>query len=314
MLFYALAFWICIFQEKFNMPLPSSDTSNAAADLISFDYGKLFSEETLDWLLQQSLLIALGIVLLIVGFFLTKYIISLLKKAMNRANLDPSLVSFLASAGSLGIKALVVVSVAAMMGVETSAFVAIIGAAGLAIGLALQGSLSNFAGGVLILIFKPFKVGDIIITNGQEGQVERIDILNTKIIAYDHQVIIAPNGDLANSMLINLSEKPLRRAEIPVRISYKSNLNAARKLMIEVFNEDPRIAKTPAPVVVMLQMEESYVSLSARAWCTMDDYFQVYWDCIEKIKNALEQSSEVDIPFPQQDVFLKNAPYEKVES
>lgn len=283
-----------------------SDTlTTSSKGFLNFDYESFFTKDVLDLILYKGLLALVGIVLLLIGFYLTGHLIRLLKKAMVRARLDPSLVSFLASAASIGIKALIVVSIASMMGVETSAFVAIIGAAGLAIGLALQGSLSNFAGGVLILIFKPFKVGDIIVTNGEEGEVERIDILNTKIVSYDHRVIIAPNGDLANSMLINLSQKPLRRAEIPVRISYKSNIKKARQLMLDVFAEDKRVVENPAPVVVMLEMEESYVSLSARGWCTMDDYFWVYWDCIEKIKEALSSSDVVDIPFPQRDVYVK---------
>lgn len=281
-------------------------TAITPEQLLGFDFNKFFTQDILDLILYKGLLILVGLVLLVAGFFVTKYLVRLLRKAMLQARLDPSLVSFLASACSIGIKALIVVSVAAMMGVETSAFVAVIGAAGLAIGLALQGSLSNFAGGVLILIFKPFKVGDIIVARDQEGEVEYIDILYTKLVTYDNRVVVAPNGELANSMLINLSEKPLRRAEIPVRLSYKSDMDRARQAMLDVFAEDPRIAEEPAPVVVMKQMEESHVSLSARAWCTMDDYFWVYWDCIEKIKKAMETTEGVDIPFPQRDVYLRN--------
>lgn len=262
-------------------------------------------QDILPFLLQEGIQIFLGLVVLVVGFILTKYPVRLLSKGMNRANLDPSLTSFLASISSLGIKALVIVLAASIMGLETSAFVAIIGAASLAIGLALQGSLSNFAGGVLILIFKPFKVGDIISTHGEEGEVERIDILNTRIVGYDQKVIIAPNGELANTMIINHSEKPLRRVEIPVRVSYDSNMQEVRKLAIQVFKKDKRVSSEKEPVVVMLNMEESYISLSARAWCKMDDYFWVYWDNIEKITEALKASGLVEIPFPQQDVYLK---------
>ncbi len=262
-------------------------------------------QDVLPFLVTEGVHILLGLLVLILGFILTKYPVRLLSKAMKKATLDPSLTSFLASISSIGIKALIIVLAASIMGVETSAFVAIIGAASLAVGLALQGSLSNFAGGVLILIFKPFKVGDIIATRDQEGAVERIDILNTRIVGYDEKVIIAPNGELANSMIINHSEKPLRRVEIPVRISYDSDMQEMRKLTINVFKADKRVSLEKEPVVVMLEMEESYISLSARAWCTMDDYFWVYWDNIEKITEALKESEKVEIPFPQQDVYLK---------
>jgi small conductance mechanosensitive channel len=263
-------------------------------------------EDILPFLLEEGIQILIGLMVLIVGFMLTKYPVRILTKGMKRAKLDPSLTSFLASISSLGIKALIIVLAASIMGVETSAFVAIIGAASLAIGLALQGSLSNFAGGVLILIFKPFKVGDIITIRDQEGAVERIDILNTRIVGYDEKVIIAPNGELANAMIINHSEKPLRRVEVPVRLSYESDLAAAREIIINIFKQDARVSSEQEPVVVMLTMEESYIHLSARAWCKMDDYFWVYWDNIERITEALRKSSLVEIPVAQQDVYLKD--------
>jgi len=294
------------------MTLLSSDsTQTAIPEVLDIDVDSYFTRDIIDMILYKGLVVLLGLVLLVVGFYLSKYLVNLLKKGMTKARLDPSLVSFLASASGIAIKVLILISVASMIGVETSAFVAVIGAAGLAIGLALQGSLSNFAGGILILIFKPFRVGDIINAKGEEGEVERIDILNTKIVAYDNRVIIAPNGDLANTMLVNLSEKPLRRVEIPVRLSYRSDMTEARSLVLEALHEDSRVVKDPEPVVVMLNIEESHLSFSARGWCTMDDYFEVYWDCIEKITKKLGSSNLVQIPFPQRDVYIHSEPEAK---
>lgn len=291
------------------MTVHLAETADQPFNFLSdFSLNKVFTEDVLNFLLAKSLLVLAGIVLLVVGFYLTKYLVRLLKRAMRRAKIDPSLASFLGSACSIGIKILIIISVASMLGVETSAFVAVIGAAGLAIGLALQGSLSNFAGGVLILIFKPFKVGDIISTNNQEGEVEHIDILYTKIIGYDNKVIVAPNGNLANSMLVNLSEKENRRMEIPIRISHKSDINAARIIILQVFAEDPRVVNLPAPVAIMKSLEESHIHISARCWCNMTDYFEVYWDCLEKIKEGISKSNEVEIPFPQRDLYLREKP------
>ncbi|MDZ7848108.1 MAG: mechanosensitive ion channel [Owenweeksia sp.] len=280
--------------------------NNLSDQLKNFNFQNYLTEDLMDLVVRKGLLIVGGIFVLILGFYLSGYLVRLLRKTMRKGNLDPSLVSFLGSASSITIKVLVIISVAAMLGVETSAFVTVIGAAGLAIGLALQGSLSNFAGGVLILVFKPFKVGDLIESNGETGVVERIEILYTKITDFDNKVIIAPNGDLANSTPMNYSEKPLRRVEIPIRLSYKSDIKVARQLMLDVFKKDKRIAREPQPVVKMVTMEESYVNLSARAWCSMDDFYNVYWDSIENIKYELEANEHTDIPFPQRDIYIKD--------
>jgi len=270
------------------------------------DWQQLLTSDLLALILEKVGLVLLAILLLWLGFKLTRFPVRLIKAAMRRAKLDASLTSFLASLCSFAIKVLIIVLVAAMVGIETSAFVAIIGAAGLAIGLALQGSLANFAGGVLILVFKPFVVGDIVIHDNQEGVVEYIDILYSHIRKYDNQLVVAPNGALANNLLINLSKMPLRRVEIPIRISYDSDIKQARKLVLEVFEADGRVVDDPAPQFLMMNMQDHYLAFSARGWSTMDDYWPVYWDCLEAIKEAFQESEAVSIPLPQRIVELPN--------
>lgn len=267
-----------------------------------FRWQHYFTEDLLQWLIEKGMLLLLGLVLLFLGFKLTGFLVRFLKRLMRKAHFDDSLISFLGSLSGFVIKVLVIVMVAAMMGIETSAFVALIGAAGLAVGLALQGSLSNFAGGVLILIFKPFQVDDIIIHSDQEGVVKHIDILYTQIRKYDNELVIAPNGALANELLINLSRMPLRRVEIPVRISYSSDIKRARELVLAIFQADGRVVDDPPPQFLMMNMEDHYLSFSARGWSTMDDYWVVYWECLEAIKEAFHDEPEVEMPFPRRQI------------
>lgn len=285
-------------------PFLAQTESNWLQALQETDWQQVLTNDLLALVLEKIGLVLLAILLLWLGFKLTRFPVRLIKAAMRRAKLDASLTSFLASLCSFAIKVMIIVLVAAMVGIETSAFVAIIGAAGLAIGLALQGSLANFAGGVLILVFKPFVVGDIVIHDNQEGVVEYIDILYSHIRKYDNQLVIAPNGALANNLLINLSKMPLRRVEIPIRISYSSDIKQARKLVLAVFEADGRVVDDPPPQFLMMNMQDHYLEFSARGWSTMDDYWPVYWTCLEAIKEAFQEAEDVDIPLPRRVVDL----------
>lgn len=290
--------------------LAQSDPTNWWESLQNGNWQQWVTGDLLRLIMEKAGLVLLGILLLWLGFKLTRFPVRLIKAAMRRAKLDASLTSFLASLCSFAIKVMIIILVASMVGVETSAFVAVIGAAGLAIGLALQGSLANFAGGVLILVFKPFVVGHIIIHDQQEGIVEYIDILYTHIRKYDNQLVIAPNGALANNLLINLSRMPLRRVEIPVRISYDSDVKEARKLVLDIFEADARVAADPPPQFLMINMQDHYIEFSARGWSTMDDYWPVYWECLEAIKEGFQRTEEVNIPLPRRIVDFPAAPGE----
>lgn len=222
---------------------------------------------------------------------------------MQKQEVEPSLIDFIGNMMAIIMRLLLLISVAGMLGIETSSFVAVIGAAGLAIGLALQGSLSNFAGGVLILFFKPFKVGDFIDGNGGSGTVEKIDILHTTLKTPQNLKIIIPNGQLSNSEVKNYSKEETRRVDIAVGIGYGDDVQKARNTILEVLNADTRTLPEPAPVVVLTELGDSSLNLSVRAWVNSPDYWDYFFQNTEKIKVALDNAG-VSIPFPQRDVHL----------
>ena len=185
-----------------------------------------------------------------------------------------------------------------------SSFFAILGAAGLAIGLALQGSLSNFAGGVLILLFKPFKVGDVITGQNHTGTVSKIDILYTHLLTFDNKEVIIPNGNLANSDVVNITAQPTRRMEINVGVSYDADLKEVRETIFEILKNDPRVHEDPTPVVWLNNFGDSSLDLVVRAWTNTEDVWSVYFETMEKINSAFREKN-IEIPFPQRVLYQK---------
>lgn len=263
------------------------------------------SQQAVNYVIDLVPKLALAIVTLLVGFWVIKTLVNLASKALDRSNSEPSLNAFLTKLLSVILKVLLVISVISMVGVDTTSFIAVIGAAGLAIGLALQGSLANFAGGVLILLFKPFKVGDFIEGVGSGGTVENIDILHTTLVTPDNKVIVIPNGQLANSPVTNYSKKDTRRVAFAVGISYGSDVKKAREIILKVLAEDERVLKDPAAVVVLTELADSSLNLSARAWVNSGDFWGVFWENLEKIKEELDKAG-IEIPFPQRDIHVFN--------
>lgn len=260
-----------------------------------------------DFLYTRGPGILLAIVTLIAGIFVIKYLIRLMNRRMEKRNVDPSLIGFLSSIINFTLYLLLFLAVARMIGIATTSFLALIGAAGLAVGLALQGSLSNFAGGVLILLFKPFRVGEYISsTSDASGTVKKIDILYTTLTTPGNEEVYAPNGPLANSVITNYSRNGMRRLDFNIGISYESDIKTARQLMLDIFNSDPRIRKEPAPPVVVLnQLADSSVNLIGRIWVGRDDYWDVFFEGQEQIKETLEANG-ISIPFPQREVIIRN--------
>ncbi|WP_421773489.1 mechanosensitive ion channel family protein [Gracilimonas sp.] len=240
---------------------------------------------------------------LVIGLWIVKFIVRGAGKVLNRSRVDEALVSFLRSLISMLLKVMVYISALGMLGIEMTSFIAVLGAAGLAIGLALQGSLSNFAGGVLILFFKPFKVGDFIERGNESGTVEKIDILHTHLQTPNNQLVVIPNGQLANSPVTNYTAKETRRAVFPVGIGYGSDVKKAREVILRVLNEDERILQDPAPIVVLTNLGDSSLDLSARAWTKTENYWGFFWDNLEKIKEELDKEG-IEIPFPQRDIHV----------
>lgn len=242
-----------------------------------------------------------AIILLLVGRWVIKFLLRMLNKALLRYEIDQSLATFFTSFLNAILWVMLLISVATTLGMEMTSFVAIIGAAGLAIGLALQGSLANFAGGVLILIFKPFRVGETIEAQGTLGSVESIDILYTKVRNFDNRVVTIPNGALANNSIINLSQKPTRRVDISVGVAYGTDLKKTRKVVLETLKKDERIHAEPEPVMKFIGFGDSSLDLTIRCWTDAADLWPVYWDNMETLKEAFE-ANDIEIPFPQRDV------------
>jgi len=245
----------------------------------------------------------LAIVVLIVGFWLAKRIVGFMDKRLEKRGVDPSLRPFLASLLGIGLKMAIVISVLSMVGVEMTSFIAIIGAAGLAVGLALQGSLGNFAGGVLILLFKPFKVGDVIEAQGFLGAVAEIQIFNTIMKTPDNKTIIIPNGKLSNDALTNYSTEELRRVDMTFGVGYSDDLDKTRAALAELVAADARILKDgdQAPAILVAELADSSVNFYVRVWAKGSDYWGVYFDMHEAVKKTFDAKS-ISIPFPQMDI------------
>jgi len=245
--------------------------------------------------------VVLAIITLIVGMWLINRFVRLLDSKLGKK--DPTLNTFLCGLLSAVLKILLLISVASMVGIATTSFIAIIGAAGLAVGLALQGSLGNFAGGVLILIFKPFKVGDVIEAQGYLGSVMEISILYTIVNTFDNRRVIIPNGDLSNSSLTNLSAYPTRRCDMSFGIGYGDDIDTAKATIKHLVEEDERALKDPEPMIVVGGLGDSSVDLTVRVWTTYDDLWPFYWDMQERVKKAFDAEG-ISIPFPRRDVHV----------
>jgi small conductance mechanosensitive channel len=248
--------------------------------------------------------VLLALATLVIGLWLINRFVSVLDAKIGAK--DPTLNKFVCGLISAILKILLVISVASMIGIATTSFIAVIGAAGLAIGLALQGSLSNFAGGVLILIFKPFKVGDTIEAQGFLGAVAEIQILYTVVNTFDNRRVVIPNGTLANSSLVNVSIYDKRRCDMTFGIHYDDDIDKAKAICKRLIEEDGRALTDPAPRISVGSLGDNSVNLIIRPWVPTDDLWPFYWDMQEKVKKAFD-AENITIPFPQRDVHM----YEK---
>ncbi|RKQ51500.1 small conductance mechanosensitive channel [Roseivirga pacifica] len=247
--------------------------------------------------------ILLAILVLLIGLRLIKFFTKVLQKGFEKRNIDPTLRPFLSNLINWSLKALLFVSVAGMIGIGNTSFVAVIGAAGLAIGFALQGSLANFAGGVLIMLFKPYKVGDLIEAEGHLGVVEEIQIFVTKILSPQNRLIIIPNGTMSNGNIKNLTAKDHVRVDLTIGIAYDENIKDARKILMSVMTAHPKALAEPAPFVGVTELADSSINLAVRPWCHPSDYWDVYFEVLEECKEQLDKAG-ITIPFPQRDVHL----------
>lgn len=264
------------------------------------------SETWLPVVLEYSGKLALALITFLIGWWLVGRLTASIGRLLSLRQVDRALGSFIGSLVSIVLKVLLLISVASMVGVETASFIAMIGAAGLAIGLALQGSLANFAGGVLIMLFRPFRAGDWIEAQGVAGSVDSIQIFHTTLKTADNKVVIVPNGSLSNGHIINYSREPVRRVDINLGIDYASDIKTAREVLLKLA-DDPRVLRDPAPVVVVTGLGESAISLSLRVWVATQDFWPVTFDFTEAAKEGLGEAG-IGIPFPQRVVHLVQQP------
>lgn len=246
----------------------------------------------------------MALIVLLLGLWLINLGAKGLQKLFIIRGVDESLHHFLTNIFSVSLKIVLVISVISVLGVETTSFIAVIGSAGLAIGLALQGSLANFAGGVLILTIKPFKKGDYITSMGDSGTVHIINIFNTILKTPDNQTVHIPNGKLANSTIINFTEEPHRRIVIPCGISYDEDIERVKNVLWKIIEEEERIIPEPAPQVVVTGFGDNAVNLAVRVWAKREDYWDVNFSLNEQIKKRFNEN-DISIPFPQRDLHIK---------
>lgn len=272
---------------------------------ISIDSISEYANYFLDKILSYLPSVIAALVLLLLGWWLIKIITSRLRKVMEKKEVDPGVRGFALSIINIALKILLFILIITKLGVETTSFAAILAAAGLAIGLALQGSLSNFAGGVLIIILKPFRVGDFIEAQGESGTVSEISIFYTFLTTVNNQRIVIPNGQLSNNKVTNYTYEPTRRNVMTVGISYDSDIKKSREVILNILNNDERVLKDPEPVVFVGGLGDNSVDLSVRFWANLDVYWGLHFDTIEKFKIELEDAG-ISFPFPQRDVHLYN--------
>lgn len=258
------------------------------------DYAIYYSEQFIAYL--PTLVGAL--VLLVVGWWVIKLIMKWLNRFFDKKNYDRALKKFLATLTSIGLKILLLILVVSQMGVETASLIALLGAAGLAIGLALQGSLSNFAGGVIILALKPFRLGDWIEAQGLSGEVTDISLFYTKLTTFGNQIAVIPNAQISNDSIVNYSVLGIRRDALVFGISYDSDIEKAKQILTSLVAEQEKILKDPGPQIMVESLADNSVNIAVRYFAKNEDFWDLHWHTIEQAKIRLEKAG-IDIPFPQ---------------
>ncbi|MDF1824275.1 MAG: mechanosensitive ion channel [Verrucomicrobiales bacterium] len=271
-------------------------------DFAQIDPGEIFIEYVIPW--GTNFLFALAIFL--IGSALAKWVVSMIGKALGKSSLDSMLIDFLKNIIRWIFMLLVIVAALDQIGVDTTSFIAILGAAGLAVGLALKDSLQNFASGVMLILFRPFKLGDFIQAGGSEGIVEEIRIFSTQLRTPDNREVIIPNGDVYSGVITNVTAKATRRIDLVIGIGYDDDLREAKRILEELVKSDERVLEDPAPFVAVGELGASSVDLLVRPWTRTSDYFATKCDLTERIKLALDEAG-ISIPYPQMDIHLDSS-------
>ena len=292
--------------EKLIVPdsVQKAQLAEVVSKIAHTDYQQLVND-MISQALWIGLKILLAIAIYIVGKWITNWIVRLLNRAFERRNVDASLRNFLRSMIKVVMMILVILAAIQTLGINTTSFLAIFASAGLAVGMALSGTLQNFAGGVILLLLRPYRIGDYITAQGQSGTVKNIGLFSTQLSTPDNRIIYVPNSAISTSIVDNYSQPTTRRVDWNISISYGDDVDVARKAILAMLSADKRVLTEPAePMVVVAELANSAVILKARAWCANDDYWGLFWDINEKIYKQLPAEG-IHFPFPQMDVHIK---------
>lgn len=283
-----------------------SNTNETKASLVEQAQAFFADGSWVDAIIPFLSNVGIAIAIYVIGFWLVKRVVSLVDKAMSLRKFDAALQGFLLAIISTVLKFVVLLAALDTLGLNTTSLLAVLGAAGLAVGLALKDSLSNFASGVMLIVFKPFTLGNYVEAGGTAGVVEKITVFNTVLRSPDNKEIIVPNSQIYSGTIVNVSAKPTRRIDMVFGIGYDDDMKKARQLMLDVINADERVLKDPAVVIGVDELADSSVNFVVRPWVKAADYWDVKWDITEKIKESFDANG-VSIPYPQQDVHMHQA-------
>lgn len=276
---------------------------NAAESAKGVDWSAVL-KTVVDWFTHTGIKLLIAIILMIVTFAIINGVTKKIYKRLQKKKADETLSRVCTQAARIILKLLVLVCLIGYVGIETASISAVIASIGVGISLAVQGTLSNFAGGVIIIVMRPFKIGDYITSNGQEGTVEDIKLFYTHIVTNDNKAVVIPNGSLANNVIVNSSAKDTRRVDIVTQVAYGSDVALVKKLIKDVCQQNGLVFKDPAPFVEMSELNESSLDFTVRVWCNRPDYWTVKFALLDDIKKALDENG-IEIPYKQIDVHVK---------
>lgn len=263
-----------------------------------------FLNSIFQWISTEGVKLVFGLFLFWIGWKLSKRVVNLISKAFRRRNVDETVASFLDTFIDVVLKGIIIFLFLEYVGIKTTGIAAVFASAGVAIGLALQGSLSNFAGGVIILLIRPFSVGDYVEGGGHTGIIEKIGMFYTHMVTTDNKLILIPNGTLSNGSIVNYSAKELRRVDLKFGVGYEQDILKVKRVLSNIVENHELILKTPEPFIALSEHGDSSINFIVRAWVNNSDYWKVYFDLLESVKIEFD-NEEISIPYPQMDVHLK---------
>ena len=297
--------------DLYNMAADTATTESVVGDAVKEATDQVsivgqYIQKLTDWCMSKLGSIVVAVIFMVVCFKLVKLLLRILRKSFERSNLDPSVAGFFISAVKIVLNVLIVLTAASIVGFQITSFITILGTAGVTLGLALQGSLSNLAGGLLILILKPFRVGDYIVENNThcEGTVVSIDIFYTRLITFDNKSVVIPNGNISNTSLVNVTEHDMRRVDIPFSVAYDSDMEKVKRVTIETIKDVDGYLPDEQILFYIDEFADSGINMYVKFYATIEKFFDAKWDAMWKLKKAFDEN-DIEIPFNQMDVHMK---------